>query len=72
MKILKLVQHVPKEITYRGYIYKIGPSYGNLENVRREKRHFLIQNRNLHMVIKKYYINPERPYAYYVLYVRGN
>ena len=71
MKILKSTAEVPHQITYRGHIYKSGVStYGNLENARRDKRYFMANNENLRMIIRKYYMQPSRPYPIYVLYRR--
>ena len=69
MKILNNTRDVPSQITYRGHIYKSGTSYGNLEQARREARYF--RENGLLIVIKKFYIQPSRPYSLYVLYGRA-
>jgi len=70
MKILKSTEEIPRQVTSRGHIYKIGPSYGNLENARREARYLREHGRFL-VTVRKFYIQPSSPYAYYVLYVRS-
>jgi hypothetical protein len=70
MKILKSIEEVPRQIAYRGHIYKKGAAYGNLEQARREKRYFEAKDKNISIHIKNFYIQPMSPFPYYVLYVR--
>ena len=68
-KILKSTEEVPQRVRSRGYIYNKGPAYGNLENARREAR-YLREHGGFGVTVRKFYIQPSRPYSYYVLYVR--
>jgi hypothetical protein len=68
-KILKSHEDVPSQVTSHGHIYKKGPAYGNLEEARREAR-YLREHGGFLVTVRKFYIQPSRPYSYYVLYVR--
>ena len=68
MKILNKTGDVPSQITYRGHIYKEGPGYGNLEQAQREASY--LRARELKVTVRKFYVQPNRPFPYYVLYVR--
>jgi hypothetical protein len=67
-KILKSIEEVPQQVTSRGHIYKKGPAYGNLENARREARY--LREGGLGVTVRVFYIQPSRPYSYYVLYIK--
>jgi hypothetical protein len=72
VKIIKN-KDIPKQIIYRGHVYKSGSHYGNLENARRDQRFFLAKNEDLRLVLRKFYVEAfpgARPQPAYVLYRR--
>ena len=71
VKVLNATKDIPNTVTFRGHTYYHGANFANLETVRREVRYFRATTKWARFVIRKFYIQPSRPYAIYAVFHRS-